>query len=173
MDKFHLAASVSASCYYRTEPLIIKQIVCFSFRVQSNVCRVHTYITKVYFMESCLFFLYLQNFSGINVLSKQNPGTICREGTPTEWGSRVIDYLPSPSLCGLPSPLSSSCITPHPHTPAFHSPSISFPLSISTLWPPISSLHPVHYVHSTCGAHFISLHLGEAFSPSCQWWIHR
>lgn len=54
-----------------------------------------------------------------------------------------------------------------PHSPAFNSPSFLFPLSINTFLPPppISSVRPVHYVHSTCGAHFISLHLRQSEWP--------
>lgn len=85
------------------------------------------------------------------------------EEAPADWVLYVIDYMPSPSLCGL---LCALIIMYHPPTP----PTVQRSLSPSLLFlstlnqhplAPISSICPVHYVHSTCGAHFISLRLRE------------
>lgn len=152
MDKFHLAASVSASCYYRTEPLIIKQIVCFSFRVQSNVCRVHTYITKVYFMESCLFFCIYR----ISVVSTCFPNKIPaqyveREHPLNEARVWLIIYpLPPSVACPLHSHHHVSLLTPTPQpfipppSPS-HSQSAPFgpPSPLSTLF----IMYTLHVVH--------------------------
>lgn len=84
----------------------------------------------------------------------------------------VIDYLPYPSLCGLPSPFSSSCITPsppHPHTRAIHSPSFPFPLSISTLCRPsplaaLFIMYTLHVVHIS--SHYTSERERESVASS-------
>lgn len=81
-------------------------------------------------------------------------------------------FLPSSSLCGLhwalPSPLWSSCITPALPTPLlFLSTLNQHPLPLSL------SIRSDHYVHSTCAAHFISLHLSlwsVMFTVSIIWW---
>lgn len=94
-------------------------------------------------------------------------------GGSTHRTSLVCDWLFALSL-SLWSALSTLIIMYHslllllltPTPLAFHS--LSFFLSHSQsapFAPLISSIRSVHYVHSTCGAHFISLHLGEREWP--------
>ncbi len=80
----------------------------------------------------------------------------------------IICPLPPSVVCPLHSHHHVSLSPPpHPHspTPAFHSPSFFLSTLNQHPLPHISSIRSVHYVHSTCGAHFISLHLRESEWP--------
>lgn len=120
--------------------------------VISNNCAMSSQI------DFCEWGQYQQGDHNIYVLKwrsalLKNPSTISGEEAPTELALYVIDYMPSPSLCGLLSVLSLSCITPQStYSPALHSPSFFFPLSINTLWPqsPLSAqfiMYTLHVVH--------------------------